>query len=321
MQVNPVFVGVDVAKATLVSCIHGTARRVKLANEEAEIERWLETLPANVVVAMESTGRYHAVLARQVHRSGREAHVLNARDVYFYAKGIGTRSKTDRVDAQVIARYVAEHHGALHAWKPGSDAQVALQTLLQRRARLVTHRVAVRQLLRGVEGLDEPAQDLEEQFERLLEQIDRQVDTWVASEPDLARRCRLLRTITGIGLQSSALLTALLSRIPFANGDALVAYSGLDPRANDSGPKNGRRRLSKRGNADLRRQLYLAAFSASHSKALGPLYRSLKAKGFKTTEAMVILARKLLRVVWAVWKSGKPFDPTRFASPVTCAQT
>jgi transposase len=321
MQANQVYVGVDVAKATLVIGIHGTATRQRLANDEAQIERWLETLPAEAVVAMESTGSYHQALARLTHRSGRTAYVLNAKDVYFYAKALGARSKTDRVDAQVIARYAAEHHASLHAWSPGSQAQEQVQALVQRRARIGVHRVALRELLRGLEGLQPAWGQLEAQFDDLLAQIDCQIEVRVTSEPQLDRGRQRLRTITGVGPQGSALLAALMSRIAFANADALVAYSGLDPRANDSGSKNGRRRLTKRGNADLRRQMYLAAFSAARSKALGPMYRAIKARGFKPTEALVILARKLLRVAWAVWKSGKPFDPTRFLLPASCAQT
>jgi transposase len=320
MQAERMFVGVDVAKATLVMCVHATAARQSVANAPAPIARWLKTLPADAVVAMESTGPYHVTLARLAHRTGRTVYVLNAKDVYFYAKALGARSKTDRVDAQIISRYVAEHHGALHAWSPGSAAQEQVQALLQRRARLVDHRTAIHQLVRGLK-LQPALGDLEAGFEALLAQIDRRVEAHLTSEPQLSDKRELLRTVTGLGPRGSALLAALLSRIGFANADALVAYSGLDPRANDSGAKSGRRRLSKRGNAALRRQMYLAAFSAAHSKALGPTYRAIKARGFKPTEALVILARKLLRVAWAVCKSGTPFDPTRFALPTTCAQT
>ena len=134
------------------------------------------------------------------------------------------------------------------------------------------------------------------------------VQRTTATQDDLRRhnRARLLRRLHEGGPASRS---------------GLVAYSGLDPRPNDSGSKSGRRRISKRGSPELRRQLYLAAFAASHSKALGPLYRSIKAKGFKTTQALVILARKLLRVAWAVWKTGKPFDPSLMIAPAACAKT
>ena len=321
MQANRVFVGVDVAKSTLSSCVHGSSAAQNLRNTESAIKHWLQALPAQAVIAMESTGAYHQLLAQLAHQSGRTVYVLNARDVYFYAKALGARSKTDRVDAQVIARYLAEHHAALHPWHPGSAALTTAQQLLQRRAGVVTHRLAVRTTLDGLEGLQETREALEAQFDRLLRQIDRQVQSLVCGEPLLRQGYERLCTITGIGAQGAALLVCLFSRLHFANADALVAYCGLDLRANDSGAKSGRRRLSKRGNAAFRRQLYLAAFAASHSNALGPLYRSIKAKGFKPTQALIILARKLLRIAWAVWNSGQPFDPTRFVIPQACAKT
>ena len=254
MQADPVF-GVDVAKSTLVVSRHAAATHQCVANEAVAITRWLRQLPAEAAIAMESTGEHHLLLARLAHQSGRVVYVLNARDVYFYAKGLGARGKTDRLDAQVIARYATEHHAALRPWKPGSAAEVAVQTLLQRRAQVIVHRNALRATLRGQEALSQVLAALEDQFKQLLTQIDNQVTQWLHSEPQLCAASEQLRTITGMGVQSAALLSALLSRVRFASADALVAYSGLDPRPHDSGSKTGRRRLSKRGNPLLRRHL------------------------------------------------------------------
>jgi transposase len=263
---------------------------------------------------MESTGRYHGLLAHLASQAGLKVYVLNARDVFFYARALGTRAKTDRVDAGVIAQYLAEHHARLHPWQPGSPLQQRLQDLLTRRAQVARHRSALRQVFTGLEvqGLQTAA--LYRAFEAVLRSIDEQVQALIASDAQMAQGCERLRTITGIGPQTSALLATLLSRLAFANADALVAYSGLDPRANDSGAQRGRRCLSKKGPALLRRQLYLVGFAASHSKALKPLYQALRAKGFASTEAIVILGRKLLRVAYAVWKSGAAFDPARLVA-------
>ncbi|WP_088280840.1 IS110 family transposase [Ideonella sp. A 288] len=321
MQAHDVFIGVDVAKASLSICRHGEPGGHELSNDEASIRRWLCTLPRQAVIAVESTGRYHQLLVRLAYAMGHRTFVLNARDVYFYAKALGVRGKTDRTDARLIARYLAEHHDALKPWAPGTAAQDRLHELLRCRAGVTCKRMSLRQVLRDVPDLSAAVEGLERQFDELLDHIDRQVATLVAADVRLSQGCAALRTITGFGPQGSAMLAALLSRVDFANADALVAYSGLDPRPNDSGAKTGRRHISKRGSPDLRRQLYLAAFAASHSKALGPLYRSIKAKGFKPTQALVILARKLLRIAWAVWKSAKPFDPSLVTSPEACAKT
>lgn len=306
MQIS--FIGVDVAKAELVISMDELAPIV-VKNTASAIAGWLSSLPKDCCIAMESTGCYHQQLAHLAQHAGFAVYVLNARDVYFYAKALGARAKSDAVDCVVIRRYVQEHHPSLHPWQPGTKVQQQLHTLLTRRAQMAAHQAAVRQTLKQVDVLGPDMEALMQSFNGLLKAMDRQVQSLIESDEDLLAGNQRLQSITGIGPQTSALLTALFSRLRFANSDALVAYSGLDPRANDSGTKRGRRRLSKRGPALLRRQIWLAAFAASHSKALKPLYAHIRAKGFSTTESLVILGRKLLRVAFAVWKGSAQFNP------------
>lgn len=303
--------GVDVAKDEVVTAQHGHSPIRSILNEKSALDAWLATLPKGSIVAMESTGIYHQLLAQRAHDAGMRVYVLNARDVYFYAKAMGARGKTDRVDALLIARYAAEHHTKLHPWQPGDSAHKRIEELLGRRATVVTKRESVRQAFKGDRDLAGELEQLDESFDRFLGVLDAKINALIAADEELARGRKRIASVTGFGPLGSALLAVLFARIAFANGDAVVAYSGLDPRPNDSGKKRGTRQLSKRGPAHLRRQLYLSGFAASHSKALKPLYQSLKAKGFATTEAFVILARKLLRAAFAVWKTGQPWDPAK----------
>ena len=314
MQATPLCIGIDVSKAELVISMAGQ-KPYGIANDAASITAWLRTVPTHAHIAMESTGRYHALLAQLAYQAGLTIYVLNARDVYFYARAVGVRAKTDGVDAPVIARYLAEHHAHLHPWRPGSVVQQRLQQLIGRRVQIVVHRSALQQILAGVDVQELDTQALHKGFARLLQSIDTEIQRLIGSDERMAQGYRCLNHITGIGPQTAALLTELFSRIAFANADALVAYSGLDPRPNDSGTRRGRRRLSKKGPALLRRQMYLVGSAASHSNALKPLYQAIRAKGFASTEAIVILGRKLLRVAYAVWRSGAVFDPARLVAP------
>lgn len=308
MQTDPVFVGVDVAKAELVVARHGQSRALeRVRNDAASIEAWLATVPRQARIAMESTGRYHGLLARLASAAGFIVYVLNAADLYFYAQQQGTRAKTDRLDAERIADYLAEHHRRLHPWQSTDSVQYRVHSLLQRRAKVVKHQEAIRQCLRDAPELATAGQRLQDEFERFLHQVDHDLEQLVASDEQLCEGCRRLRSIPGVGAQTSTLLAALLGRIPFANADALVAFCGLDPRAVDSGTKRGRRRLTKRGPALLRRQMWLAAFAGTRTAALKPIYQQLRQRGFATTEAVVILARKLLRIAFAIWRSNDGF--------------
>lgn len=130
MQEQSVFKGVDVAKAELLvatePATEPAAAQLTLRNERAAIGKWLRTLAPGTFLAMESTGRYHHELAQRAVKAGMKVYVLNARDVHFYATALGKRGKTDACDAQVIARYLGNHHKALRPWTPGTPAQQRL---------------------------------------------------------------------------------------------------------------------------------------------------------------------------------------------------
>jgi transposase len=316
MQESASFIGVDVSKAELIISTHGTHGCLSVPNEHGAITGWLQGLAVGSLLAMESTGPYHLLLAHLAAHRGLVVFVLNARDVYFYARALGVRGKTDRVDARVIARYLAEHHERLRPWCAPSAEQAELAQLLGQRLTVVTKRVALRASLKGCKAIDEPWARLQSAFADLLRCIDKRIDALIASDEPTQRTRGLLQGIVGVGPQSSALLAGLLERMRFASADALVAYSGLDPRPHDSGRATGRRRLSKRGDPGLRRQMYMAAMSACHTSTFNATYQGLRNRGLKTTEALVILARKLLRIAFAVWRSGTPFEAHRFTKNV-----
>ncbi len=311
---SPHLIGVDVSKGELIICIHAQDACLSVANNCTAITEWLRSVPAGSLLAMESTGPYHQQLAHLAAAQGLRVFVLNARDVYFYAKALGSRGKTDRVDARVIARYLAEHHHKLHPYQAPSAAQLQLQQLIRQRWAVVSKRVALRESLKATEpGIAQVALRLDEGFAALLRAMDERITALIQADEQVQRTRSLLQSIVGVGPQSSALLAGLFWRMSFASADALVAYSGLDPRPNDSGRSRGRRRLSKRGDPGLRHQMFMAAMSACHTKTFKAIYQALRARGLQTTEALVVLARKLLRIAFAVWRSGKPFEPQRFA--------
>lgn len=157
------------------------------------------------------------------------------------------------------------------------------------------------------------AKQFDESFKDLLKAIDERIEALEQRDLEIAKGSARMQTIMGVGPQGGAMLAALFSRVPFAHADALVAYSGLDPRAQDSGQKKGKRRLSKRGPPALRRQAYLMAQAAAKSKLFKPMYLALKARALASTQALVVMARKLLRIAFAVWKSGTPFDKALMA--------
>jgi transposase len=312
MQSNPMIHGVDVAKDELVVECLGQSALHRLANSASEIRSWLRRLPKGSIVAMESTGKYHQLLARLAHAAGMRVYVLNARRVYFYAKGLEVRGKTDRVDAGVIARYVAEHRHKLHQWQPACEQHSRIDELIRRRAVVVVKRESLRQSLGDCKDLTLEYKKLDRAMDALVRFMDRKIAELIKADDKLRASQRLIASVIGFGPVGSALLTALLERVPFASSDALVAYSGWDPRPDDSGRKHGKRKLTKCGPSYLRKQWFMVGFSAGRTNGLKPLYEVLRARGLASTEAYVILGRKLLRAAYAVWKTKQPFDLDKF---------
>lgn len=209
-------IGIDVAKAELVIGVTGKPEHdCVLANTQSEIVRWLKCVPPGSRLAVESTGAYHQKLVTLAQSRGLTVFVLNARDVYYYAKALGQRGKTDRTDAQVISRYLREHHAALHPFVAGDPTEQRINLLLQRRERVVVHQDALKRSLRELDGL-RTVDSVLQSLQALLAEIDQQIAALVARQEELARTTQLLRTIPGIGLLGSALLGCLFRRIAFA---------------------------------------------------------------------------------------------------------
>jgi len=167
----------------------------------------------------------------------------------------------------------------------------------------------LRASLMGLDVLNAERTAVLDQLDRLLTAIDRELKRTLNALPEGTTRQARLRSTPGIGLLSSTALTVLFSRMGFTRADAAVAYTGFDPRPCDSGQHRGRRRLSKRGPSELRRLLYNAAMSAARTPTWKPFYERQRAKGLSSTAAFVVLARKLVRVSYALYKYDTDFDP------------
>jgi len=303
--------GVDVSKAMLAIAHYEADAVLEIANTPEAIAAWLASVPAGSAVAMEATGVYHRVLAQMAHAADAGVYVLNPQVLKHYAQAVGQRGKTDLCDARMIARYAVHERSKLGPWQPPVLAADTLSRLLVRRRTLVGARQTLAQSFSGMPVLKAQRQTLLASFKRVIASLDLLIRRELARLPEMATLHRRLMSIVGIGEVVATQLVAALRTLCFTRAAAFIAYTGLDPRPDDSGQHRGRRRLSKRGPALLRCLLYNAAMSAAKSKLFKPLYLALRARGLQSTEAIVILARKLARIAFALYKSGEMFDPQR----------
>ena len=303
-------IGVDVSKDSLDVAGEGVVRCYP--NTPAGIRTLLASLTAPATVAMEATGRYHRLLAETALAHGHRVYVLNPKDVQRYAASVSPRAATDPIAARVIAEFAALRAHRPYQSPPAHAEQ--LKELVRTRAGLVTARVASRNqveanpaagvwLLPAIEGMTAS-----------IQLINRQITRLATALPAFAR----LDGIPGFGTLISAYLLALLLGGPFVSSDAFVAFLGLDTRVKQSGKHVGTRRLTKRGDPEARRLLFLAARAAARQP--GPyqdIYRRALARGWSSTAAAIIVARKLARTAWAVYTHQVPYTPARVCTQPT----
>src|SRR4030095_1560205 len=311
-------IGADVAKDAIVgACSEGSFPVREIANQRAAVLAFLKGLPAGSRIGVESTGTHHELFAEVAHQLGFRVFLLNPKDTRHYAKAVGLRGKTDRVDAELIARMIAHEHTKLHTWIPPTPQQREMDRLIKRRATLISLREAVAMSLHELDGFAAELKALRTRFNQLSARIDLRVKALVEASPDRQRNCTRLCTITGVGPIVGTALVNTLERVLVKSADAFVPFTGLDPRPDDSGQHRGKRRLSKRGPAELRRLLYLAALSAVKTKPWRAPYDHYRGKGLFRTAALVILARRIARTAWSIYTYKTEFDPARLTIPLT----
>jgi len=220
----------------------------------------------------------------------------------------GGRAKTDACDAWLLARYLDREMDDLRPWCPPPKGYLTLQQLLRRRAVLIKARVSIQQSLRGLPALEAGLRTLlrhinrlDTLIQKLLAQALEQAD-WT----DHALRCR---GIEGIGPLTSAALTMAFHRGKFRSSDAFIAFLGLDVRIRDSGTCRGRRRLTKKGDPELRRLLFLAAMQAKRLPAWASYYQRFIKRGLAPIQALNVLARKLARVAFSLMQNRTDYVP------------
>jgi transposase len=313
------FLGIDVSKAKAECGLlwADSKYRSKVVSNQAvgfaQLRQWLQKYDARQAhVCMEATGVYWEELALALSAHGMAVSVVNPAQIKAFGESRLVRTKTDKVDARLIAEFCRAMQPPL--WQPPSPSEQALRALvgrldaLQRMRIQESNRLGVaRDAVRS--NIEAHLHWLDQQIKALTQQIDRHID----QDPELRRKRDLLDTIPGVGGRTSALFLAFCSRTEaFANARQCAAFAGLNPQQHQSGSSvRHPARLSKIGHALLRKAMYMPALVTLYKTAWGKAFRSrLKAAGKPPKLIIGAMMRKLIHVAYGVIKSNKPFDPT-----------
>jgi len=307
--VSEITLGIDVSKQELVICDWDTERLTRLVNETAEIKAWLGSLYGPVRIAIEPTSSYHLELVEQAHALGLTVYLINPRQLVHYRQAVGERNKTDPADAWLLARYLARESDSLRPFRPPCAKAQRLWALIKRRGVVVGARQKLQQSFRGIKL---PAKALFREIQAVIERIDLQIRTLIR-ELGWQADYRYALTIPGVGPVNAAALTTVFHRGTFASSDAFVAFIGLDVRVRESGNYKGRRKLTKCGEAEIRRLLFCAAQPARTYQPFDDYYQQQLDKGLSKIAAKVILARKLARIAFTLINNQQSFRKREIA--------
>ena len=312
------YLGLDIGKTKIHACLLLKERQPKqkvIANTPDGHQTLLEWLSRHQVErlhgCLEATSTYGHGIAKRLHQTGYSVSIANPKAVHAYAESRLSRTKTDAVDARLIAEFCRDLKPTL--WTPPPPEVETLQSLTRR------HQALVRMIGQEQNRLDTTTPELvdeitshiafmEQQQTAVLEKIQAHID----QHPNLKQQQAHLGSIPGIGLPTAALI---LSEIgdwqTFGSARQLAAYSGLTPQEKSSGTSiRGKTRLCKLGNARLRKALFFPALCLLRwNQPIRDWREQLLGRGKTKRQVVGAVMHKLIRWVFGVLHSGKPFDP------------
>jgi transposase len=323
--------GVEVSADVLVVALdNGQLRSSEFPNTAAghqQLLRFVRKHSSQLRICLESTGLYGLDAALALHaQPDMEVMVANPRAVRHFAHAMMRRSKTDPLDARLLAEYARRM--PFQPWQPPSPAGRQLCALSRAIHQLTEINVMQKNQLHAAGATETTPPIVLRELERSLANHQRSIQRLthealqlIASDPQLQQRFQLLLSFPGIAETSALqLLGELVLLSPDFNVRQWVAYAGLDPRQYTSGKSVEKKvRISKVGNRHLRRALYMPVLVAvRHNPQFRAYYRHLLAQGKVKMVALVAAMRKLLHGIYGVFQSLQPFDADKlFALPIT----
>lgn len=326
-------IGSDMSKDHFHACMSGmTNQRAikiiasrKFSNNETGFIQFIEwmhrhrkdkSLPFQIF--MEVTGVYHESLLYYLHKEDLPACLEMGKRVKQYKKIVGYKSKNDKLDGRAIAQMACERKGRL--WSPVSPDIMKIRTLLRHRKALLSAKNQFSNQLHAINHSGLKHAEVLRSLQQMIRQVEKQISKaeskameFAKKDQDLFRQIKQIAdSVAGLGVLSVLTIVAETNGFKtFNSAKQLVSYAGLDVVENSSGKFIGKTRISKKGNAHLRANMYMPSVTIAGYKS-GPFYeyyqRLLKRNGYIPKKAMVAVQRKLLVITYTLWKKKEAFD-------------
>jgi transposase len=267
---------------------------------------------------MEATGIYHENIAWYLHQQLQVVHIVLASKAKSYLRSLGHKGKNDKMDAQGLARMCAEKQ--FEPWVPVSGNIYLLRSLTRLHEDIQVERNGFRNRLEALEysmhrdllqGSIKTVEKLIAELDKQLLSIEKDIQEAIGQDAILSRKYACVASIKGVGIMAFAVVVAETDGFALIkNQRQLASYAGYDVVENQSGKKVGRTRISKKGNHHIRRVLHLPAFTVvKYEKTFRDLYERVYGRGGVKMKGYVAVQRKLLCMMYTLWKKEETFQP------------
>jgi transposase len=310
-----IYVGIDVSKAWLDVAVRPQQAQWRCANASGDFDILITQLQKlhPTLIVLEATGGYEAGIAGALAAAGLPVAIVNPRQARDFARSLGKLAKTDKIDAAVLAHY-AEAIQPQPQKLPDHNAQ-QLQAMQARRRQLVEMLVAEKNRLgQAHERVKPRLEDHITWLEGELTDLDQDIRKQLLADPVNRAKDELLQSPEGVGPVTSTTCLIDLPELGTLSRKKIAALVGVAPFNRDSGKLHGKR-IIWGGRACVRTALYMATLSATrYNPVIKTHYEHLLQVGKEKKVAIVACMRKLLTILNAILRTGKPWQP-QLAAP------
>lgn len=324
-------IGIDISKDTFTACgciqtftgeitftsVHNFTNDKKGFNQLIRWSKSIVSKEACGIYLMEATGVYYESLAYFLHKLNKPVAVVLPNMSKHYFLSLNTKSKTDMIDARILARLGVERKHRL--WEPPKPIFMEMRNLTRYLVQLNEQRTAISNIKHSKDAAHNVQNFILNSSKNLIQQIDKQIEkckneiqTLISTDKEISERIQKLATIKGVGLATIAIIVSeTLGFEGFNNAKQVVSFAGYDVVKRESGTSvQGKTRISKKGNRYIRNALYFPAMVATRfNPVMKENYvRIIKDKPSKMI-GQVAIQRKLLTLMYALWKTNSEFNP------------
>lgn len=321
--------GIDVSKDSLSYCLGVLKNDLEkefhqgkdVSNAKKgfkELTKWLKGISYKgdlPIIVMEATGVYHEEIANYLYNLHYEVCIMQSGRVKKYAQSLDQRSKTDSLDSKMLSMLGCERK--IKPWSPPPKTLEELKFLSRERTSLIKERCLEKNRFHAMDAASFSHKEAIKRYKKRVQllnlqiaEIETQMQDMVDKDLELSTKLAYLESIPGLSFITVSTVVAETSGFTlFTSAKQLVSYSGFDVVLRESGKFRGKTRISKKGNKHIRAALHMPSMTAIRlNPTLKPFYQRLKPKKEKPIVALVAVQRKLLILMYSLWKSNEYYD-------------